>query len=381
MDELQTIREQIDVIDNQIVELYKQRMAYSEEVAAIKKKAHLPVLDRERERAKLYELAHQVEPELRDNFIVLVRLLMAASRTRQHQILEPNNSLVAQIQHAVDATDELFPEEAYIACQGVEGAYSQIAADKLFRCPSITYFDTFDGVFQAIDAGFCRYGVLPLENSTAGSVNQIYDLMMQHDCHIVRSVRVKIDHHLLALPGTRLEDVREIYSHQQAISQSQSFLSSLKNVRVHVCDNTAMAAKMVAELGRGDVAALSSRSCVDLYDLVPLVSNVQDKANNYTRFVCVSKELEIYPGANRTSLMIVVSHYPGALCQVLTRFHALDINLSKLESRPLPDRDFEFMFFFDLEAPVNSSRFISLLTSLGDVCEQFRYLGSYTELI
>ncbi len=381
MQDLQSVRSQIDAIDNQLVELYKQRMSLAEDVAEIKREAKLPVLDRERERAKIYDLAHKVTPELRDSLIVLIRLLMEASRSRQHHILDAEDPLVASIQHAVESTDDLFPEEAYIACQGVEGAYSQIAADKLFRCPSISYFDTFDSVFHAVEEGFCRYGILPLENSTAGSVNQIYDLMMQYNFHIVRSVRVKIDHHLLALPGTRLQDLREIYSHQQAISQSQSFLSKLDNVEVHVCDNTAMAAKMVAELGRNDVAALSSRSCIDLYGLVPLVSNVQDKANNYTRFVCVSKELEIYPGANRTSLMIVVSHYPGALCQVLTRFYALDINLSKLESRPLPDRDFEFMFFFDLEAPVGSSRFISLLTSLGDVCEQFRYLGSYSELV
>ena len=142
-----------------------------------------------------------------------------------------------------------------------------------------------------------------------------------------------------------------------------------------------MAARAVAESDRNDVAAISSRSCAELYDLDFLERSIQDKGNNYTRFVCVEKCLEIYPGADRTSLMIVVSHTPGSLNRVLSRFYSLDINILKLESRPLPDRDFEFMFYFDLESQVNAPEFKTLLSSLGDVCEEFRYLGSYTEVV
>ena len=268
-----------------------------------------------------------------------------------------------------------------MACQGVEGAYSQLAADRLFKRATISFFDSFEGVFHAVDEGACHYGVLPVENSTAGTVHQVYDLMERHQFCIVRSLRLKVDHQLLAIPGATLDGIRDIYSHQQAISQCRGFLESLPNVTVHVCENTAAAAKLVAESGRTDAAALSSRACAELYDLATLAKNVQDKGNNYTRFACISKHLEIYPGADRTSLMVVTGNTPGSLCKVLQRFYALDINLVKLESRPIPDSDFDFMFYFDLDCPVAAPEFSKLLASLDDLCDEYRYLGSYSELV
>ena len=147
------------------------------------------------------------------------------------------------------------------------------------------------------------------------------------------------------------------------------------------CENTAVAAKRVAESGRADVAALSSRACVGLYGLESLASSVQDQGNNYTRFICIAKDLEIYPGADRTSLMMVLPHKPGSLYKVLSRFYALGINLNKLESRPLPERDFEFMFYFDLETLVYSPQFQQLMGELPGLCEEFSYLGSYREVV
>ena len=142
-----------------------------------------------------------------------------------------------------------------------------------------------------------------------------------------------------------------------------------------------VAAKRVAESGRADVAALSSRACVGLYGLESLASSVQDQGNNYTRFICIAKDLEIYPGADRTSLMMVLPHKPGSLYKVLSRFYALGINLNKLESRPLPERDFEFMFYFDLETSVYSPQFQQLMGELPVLCEEFSYLGSYREVV
>ena len=227
----------------------------------------------------------------------------------------------------------------------------------------------------------CQYGMIPVENSTAGSVNAAYDLMMKHDFKIVRSVRIKIEHNLMVKPGTKLSEIKEIYSHEQAISQCQGYLSKLPGVRVIACANTAMAAKMVAESDRGDIAAISSRNCAKLYGLECLDSAIQDQGNNYTRFICITKNLEIYPGADRTSLMMVVSHRPGSLYKVLSRFNALGINLIKLESRTIPGRNFEFMFYFDLETSVYSPNFIQLMGELNDVCEEFNYLGSYSEIV
>ena len=253
--------------------------------------------------------------------------------------------------------------------------------DRLFKRANIAYFETFDAVFSAVERGIVKFGVLPIENSTAGSVNHVFDLMMQHDFHIVRTCRLKIDHNLLAKPGQRKEDVHIIYSHQQAISQCADYISTFPDVRVHVTENTAMAARMVAESDRDDVAALASAACADLYGLEVLERSVQDLQNNYTRFACISRDLTIYPGADRSTLMIETKHEPGALYKVLARFYALDINLVKLESRPIPEREFDFMFYFDVDCPAAAPEFQTLMNSLSDVCEEFRYLGSYTEVL
>ena len=268
-----------------------------------------------------------------------------------------------------------------MACQGVEGAYSQLACEKLFRLPSIFYFSNFDAVFSAIEKRLCRYGVIPLENSTAGSVNKVYDLMMRHNFRIVRSVRLKVDHNLLVKPGTKLSDIKEIYSHEQAINQCAGYLQKFSGVKIIPCENTAVAAKYVAQSEAGDVAALSSRSCMKLYGLECLEESVQDKGNNFTRFICISKDLEIYPGADRTSLMMVLPHTPGSLYKVLSRFYALGLNLNKLESRPMPERNFEFMFYFDLDTSVYSPQFIQLMGEMETISEEFSYLGSYSEVI
>ncbi len=381
MADLEELRKQIDEIDGQILDLFKRRMACASDIAQYKREQGLPVLDRAREREKIARVAADAPEELREYATVLFSLLMEVSRASQHRALDTTSTVVDDIAKAMENTPDLFPPQAFVACQGVEGAYSQIAADKLFKHPSISYFNSFEGVFRAVDEGFCSYGVLPVENSTAGTVNQVYDLMMSHNFHIVRTARLKVDHSLLARDGASLSSVRHIYSHQQAIDQCSHFLEGLKDVEVHVCENTAAAAKMVAEGGRDDCAAISSASCAELYGLSVIARDVQDHGANFTRFACISKNIEVYPGANRTSLMMIVNHEPGALYKVLARFFALDINLVKLESRPIPGRDFEFMFYFDLECPVVAPEFAQLLSTLDDVCDEWRYLGSYLEVV
>ena len=379
--ELQELRGRIDRIDDELVRLFAERMDVAAEVAAYKKEKGLPVLDAARERAKLRDVMEKAPEELQEQTAALSSLLLDMSRARQSRLLGGDSALVEEITDAIANTVPLFPEKAAVACQGVEGAYSQLACEKLFRLPNEFYFSSFEAVFSAIEQGLCDYGVIPLENSTAGSVNKVYDLMMRHDFRIVRSVRLKVDHNLLARPGVKLEDIREIYSHEQAIHQCSGFLQQCKGVKVIPCENTAQAAKMVAQSGRCDVAALSSRACMGLYGLQCLAADVQDVGNNFTRFICISKNLEIYPGADRTSLMMVLPHEPGSLYKVLSRFYALGINLIKLESRPIPERNFEFMFYFDLETSVYSPRFTQLMGELQSISEQFSYLGSYSEVV
>ena len=379
--DLKELRAQIDEIDDALVKLFCQRMDIAAQVADYKKKNDLPIFVPAREREKLQDVSQKAGPEMAAYTRTLYSMLFELSRSYQKKRNGGNPELYEKISQAIQETPALFPQEAMVACQGVEGAYSQLACEKIFKSPMIRYFETFDQVFNAIDQGLCKYGVLPLENSTAGSVTKVYDLMLQHDFYIVRSFRLKIDHNLLAAPGTKLKDIREIYSHEQAISQCGGFLHSLKNVHVVALANTAVAAQMVASSGRRDVAAISSRSCMELYGLQNLAASIQDKGNNRTRFICISKNMEIYPGADKTSIMMVLNHKPGALYKVLARIYALGINVTKLESRPIPDRDFEFMFYFDLETSIYSQEFQELMGELEDFCEEFKYLGSFSEVV
>lgn len=242
------------------------------------------------------------------------------------------------------------------------------------------YFNTFESVFQAVEKGFCRYGILPIENSLYGSVTEVYDLMSKYNFHIARSVRIKIDHALLAKKGTKLSDIREIVSHEQALGQCADFIKSLGDVRVTVYPNTAEAARAVAERGRDDIAALASHDCASLYGLSVLKTNVQNSDNNHTRFICIAKDIEIYPGANRVSLMLTLPHRPGSLYRLMAKFAALGLNLTKLESRPIEGMDFEFMFYFDIEADVCSEAVLGLLGDLDNAPETFNFLGAYSEI-
>ena len=375
------LREQIDAIDDQLVRLFVERMEISGKIGAYKKANNLPIFDPGREREKLQDVASKAGEGMENYTRTLYATLFELSRSYQSRTTSHMTALNDSIASSIANTSQLFPQAPMVACQGVEGAYSQIACEKIFKSPLIMYFKNFDGVFNAIEQGLCQYGILPIENSTAGSVKKVYDLMIHHNFSIVRSFRMKVDHNLLAKPGTKMENIREIYSHEQAINQCSKFLKQLPNVNVIPVENTAVAANMVAASDRDDVAALSSRSCEDLYGLKCLASCVQDEGNNHTRFICISKNLEIYPGADKTSIMMILPHKPGALYKVLARMYVLGINVIKLESRPIPDRDFEFMFYFDLETSVYSQEFVQLICELDGLCEEFKYLGSYTEVV
>ena len=379
--DLTQLREEIDQIDSELVRLFCQRMDIAAKVADYKKEHNLPIAHPGREREILKKVANLAGTELEDYTRVLYSVIFELSRGYQRKRNDSISPLYQQISEAIENTSKLFPQNPVVACQGVEGAYSQIACEKIFKSPFIMYFRSFDAVFQAIEQGMCQYGILPIENSTAGSVTQVYDLMISHNFSIVRTFRLKIDHNLLANPGSSLKDIRTVYSHEQAINQCGKFLEGLTGVKVIPVANTAVAAEMVAKSGQKDVAAISSRFCAELYGLTCLASSIQDKGNNRTRFICISKNLEIYPGSDKTSIMMILPHKPGSLYKVLARLYTLGINVTKLESRPIPDREFEFMFYFDLDTSIYSKEYLQLMCELDDLCEEFKYLGSYTEVV
>ncbi|NLO85483.1 MAG: bifunctional chorismate mutase/prephenate dehydratase [Clostridiales bacterium] len=378
--DIQDLREQINQIDEQLVGAFDARMRVALEIAKYKKENDLPVVDPAREREVLNRLSAMVPEDMTMYAKLLYNTVFDISRSYQQHYMTQKTELSNHIARATENTPKVFPKQAIVACQGVEGAYSQQACDKMFALPSIMYFKRFEGVFQAIESGFCRYGILPIENSSYGSVTEVYDLMRKYRFSIVRSLRLKINHRLLAKPGTKLEDIKEIVSHEQGLGQCSEFLKQLKDVKVTVCENTAAAAKMVGDSPRTDLAAISSPACAELYGLTVLKASVSNSDSNFTRFILIAKELEIYPGANKMSLMLNVQHKPGALYSMIAKFSALGLNLTKLESRPIAGTDFEFMFYFDLDASVYDDAALQLLSELDAGPEVFTYLGSYSEI-
>lgn len=379
--DINDLRKQINEIDAELTKLFNERMNVSLEIAKYKLENNMPILDKSRERNVLERAASASDPEIENYTRILYADIFNMSRSYQHRIINGDCELTSKIKKTVEENPKLFPEKVKVACQGVEGAYSQHACDRIFRYPVISYYDKWRGVFEAVVSGECAYGILPIENSTAGSVNKVYDLLKQYNCYIVRSIRLKIDHSLLAKRGAKLSEIKEVFSHEQAINQCSDFLSSLPGVKVTVTENTAAAAKAVSESSRNDVAAIASADCCDLYSLEELQCAVQNVKNNYTRFICIAKDLQIFPGADRTSMMMTTMHKPGALYSVLSKFNAHGINLIKLESRPLPEKDFEFMFYFDIEASVYSPDLYSLFDELYAENCNFTYFGSYSEVL
>ncbi len=389
--ELKDIRLQLDDIDAQIVKLFNERMHLCADVAQYKKENNLPVLDEGREREKLTAVALQSDETLRDYTRSLYNQIFDLSRAHQNKLLHPATAQCPVwdvISDAIENTPKVFPARKgaagvpRVACQGTWGAYSQHAADKLFGKPEVFFVSTFESVFNAVEKGLCDYGIVPAENNTAGSVRRVYDLMTEKHFRIVRAIRVKIDHALLALPGVKKEDIREIVSHEQALTQCAAYIQrEFPNAKVTSYENTAKAAEYVAKSGRNDLAAIGSPDCAKLFGLNLLSENIQVTDNNRTRFFCISKKLEVYPGADHTSMMLRLPHEPGSLYRVLSRFNAHGINLIKLESRPIPASDFAALFCFELEASVYSDDFAALIRELADdLGDDFRYLGSYTEV-
>ena len=380
--DLSKIREEIDIIDDKIATLYGERMKLVKKVSIAKNESGKAVSDPDREKNIILRVTDKVDDDKKVYLKRVFETMFETSKAYQTANAEYHSDISEKIRGALLKGELKFPVKAKVACQGVTGAYSGIAAERLFEIADVSYFKNFDGVFQAVEKGFCKYGVLPIENSSAGSVNQVYDLMKEHKFYIVKSVRMPVNHNLVANHDTKKEDVKEIISHEQALTQCKKYLEQFVNAKITACANTAVAAKMVAESGRKDVVAISSRECADLYGLKLLDTNVQDNDNNYTRFILITKDMEFYSGANKISIMTTLpQNAPGSLNKLLSKFANLGINLTKLESRPIVGSSFEFMFYFDFNCDIREKGVQNLLSELDNSTEQFTFLGAYGETI
>lgn len=377
---LDECRNKIDQIDNEIVKLFLERMNISASVADYKKKNGMRTVQKSREREVLQRTALAAGDEMADYTRILFQTLMDLSKSYQNsRNMNKNGSIREKVNAAIKNTPKIFPEKATVACQGIDGAYSQIACDRIFKNANVVYVKSFEGVFSAVEKGLCRYGILPIENSIYGTVNEVYDLMKNYKFSIVKSLKLKINHVLLAMPGTKAEDIKEIVSHEQAIGQCSEFLKNYPNAKITVCENTAVAAKTVSERAENGVAAISSPDCALYYGLSVINDNVANSDSNFTRFICISKETEIYPGADRISIIMNLPNTPGSLYSVLSKFAASGVNLIKLESRPTSGGNFEFSFYFDLDASLYSDEVLSILDDLNSGDNKFMFLGGYSE--
>lgn len=374
--DIKELRKEIDGINNEMLELFVKRMEVSEQIAEYKRENNMPVIDRAREREILADMSEKAGSDMEKYAYYFFSKIMDLSRAHQHEMLTGESRVRKQIEEALAMAEEVFPQSGLIACQGVEGSNAQIACDKMFPRGHIMYVKSFKAVFDAVDAGLCQFGILPIENSANGSVRAVYELLRERKYPIVRSTKLYISHELLALPGVKLNEIKRIYSHQQAIGQCENFIASL-NAEIIPCENTAVAAKRVAESGDREAAAIASSMCAELYGLQTIKEGVQDNNNNYTRFICITKTPVIYEGSNHMSLIVSCNNKPGALNDILSKINAYGINMNKLESCPISGKDFEFMFFLELDASVKEPGVIPLLEDLERSCPIFELIGNY----
>lgn len=297
----------------------------------------------------------------------------------QEPIVLPESAYESDLDRILKAQKEL-PKKAKVACQGVEGAYSHQAADQFFQDPEITFLKDFENVFQAVEDGIVEYGVLPVENSTAGSVIPVFDLMRKHNFYIVKDTRVLVRHNLLTKEAVAIEDVKEVYSHPQALHQCQNLFKDYENLESHEYSNTAAAAKFVSEAENPHIAAIASEKCADMYGMHLLKEDVQDVSGNSTRFICISKTPGFPEDASKISLCLTLPHKPGALYHLLHKFVIHHLNLSKLESRPYPEKRFEYLFYLDIEGNCGDTQVRWLLNELNHQLEYFKFLGSYSTM-
>lgn len=376
MRDLLQLRDEIDEIDSQIVELYKRRMAIAEEVAIYKISVGKKVFDKERETAKLEKLGEKVDtPFLKHGVFELFEQIMSMSRKRQYQLLTEYGKTEKTDFKEVEYLNY---KNAKIVFQGIEGAYTELALKQYFGENADSYHvDTWRDAMEALKNGEADYAVLPIENSSAGIVSENYDLMVEYDNYIVGEQIIRIDHALLGLPEAEIEDITDIYSHPQALMQCSKYLEDNRNWEKHSMKNTAMSAQKIKEDGQISKAAIASALTADIYRLKVLDKAIQNNKNNYTRFIIVTNQKIFEKKANKISLSFEIPHKSGSLYHKLSHFIYNGINMNKIESRPVQGKAWEYRFFVDIEGNLNDAAVQNALKGLDEETIRLKVLGNY----
>ena len=374
--DLLELRNEIDKLDDELIPLLLKRMDISRQVAEYKVQNGIPVLNEQRELEILDDVASKCG-EQGEVIKTVFSAIMDASRALQHKIIGGGDELRNLIDNA-KCGKNLTANGEPIACQGVQGAYSGEAAKALFPDSPIDFHKQFEDVFEAVNQNKARFGIIPVENSTAGSVHESYDLIMKYKFFIVGAYDLRVDHCLCAKPGVKFEDIENVYSHTQALSQCNIFLKNFDFTGI-TFSNTAAAAKFVSESEKNNIAAICSESAARKYGLKIIRKGIQNVTNNTTRFIVISKELVIDDDAEKISLIFSAPHRTGSLYRVLGRFSMTGLNLTKLESRPVANGKFDYYFYVDILGSVRDAQTLDLLCALSDELPEFSFLGNYYE--
>ncbi|MDE6708260.1 MAG: chorismate mutase [Oscillospiraceae bacterium] len=368
---LDELRQNINALDAEILKSFEQRMELCRQVALYKQENGLPIFQTDREKDVIHRIRKQAPENLKGYASVLFQNIMDISKYLQYRELHKN------VQPYEFKTLKL--SSASVACQGTAGANAETAAKQIFGqdCKP-QFFAGFADVFSAVQNGDVQFGVIPVENSTAGSVVQAYDLMDKYNFYINKTTVVEITNCLAVKSGTKLEQIKEIFSHPQALSQCSQFIAN-HQFHANEYSNTATAAKMVAETDQ-PFGAICSENCAELHGLEILQKSISDCVPNNTRFICISKELLLPEDANRISVMLKLPHEEGSLYRLLSKFLIGDMNLLKLESRPIKNGSFEVMFYLDFSGNIHESTVCALLSELSENLEYFKFLGNYSEI-
>jgi len=376
MSNLSKLREEIDAIDNQLLSLYKKRMQISALVAEDKIESGKTVHDPEREKEKLASLSEGAGSDFEVHAIKgLFAHIMAVSRKLQYRILtEKGNG--GQV--SFKAVDSLDLKKVRVVFQGAEGAYSEAAMKAYFGGDVDSFHvESFKDAMIAINEKRADFAVLPLENSTAGYVSEVFDLLMQFDNYIVAEQELLIEHCLLGLPGSRIEDIRTVYSHPMSLLQAAEYLDGFSNWRKVACENNAFAARIVAEGGDISKAAVAGKKAAQVYGLKILEAGINQSNTNTTRFIIIGSERVYRSDANKISICFEVPHQSGSLYHMLSHFIYNNLNMSRIESRPIPERDWEYRFFVDFEGNLGDGAVRNALTGLRSEAVNLKVLGNY----
>lgn len=374
--DLTELRERIDAIDAQIAGLFEQRMDICGQVAEYKISVGKNVFDKSREAEKLAKIRALAHNEFNGFCLVeLFEQIMSMSRKLQYRLLMESGRLEALPFIGVDRLER---SKARVVFQGAEGAYSQAAMMRFFG-DSVDSFhvDAFRDAMDAIEEGSADFAVLPIENSTAGIVSEIYDLLVEFENYIVGEQIIRIEHCLLGVPGAKQEQIRTVYSHPQSLMQSARYLNAHENWRQISMQNNAFAARRVIEDGDMSQAAIASEQAAKIYGLDILERGVNQADNNSTRFIIVTNQKIFLKNASKVSLCLEVSHESGSLYRILSHFIYNNLNMCKIESRPIEERNWEYRFFIDFEGNLADGAVKNALRGLREEARSMKILGNY----